>query len=81
MKRRFARNLKFIRKKRGYTQAQLAKLLFIDRTTLTKYETGSYEPSLDTLRKMCEVLRVDYNTLLDGPRKRKNNSQNQENKT
>lgn len=60
----FADNLKRIRIKKGYTQADLAKLLNIDRTTLTKYETGVTEPDFERLRLLCRILEIDYNTIL-----------------
>lgn len=50
--------------KKGYTQKDLAKLLNINRTTLTKYETGVTEPDFERLKLICEVLEVDYNTIL-----------------
>ncbi|MBQ7745416.1 MAG: helix-turn-helix transcriptional regulator [Ruminococcus sp.] len=37
----------------------------MERTTLTKYETGVTEPDLIKLEKLCYVLGIDYNTLLN----------------
>lgn len=36
-----------IRKKRGYTQEQMANRLKIARTTYTGYENGNFDPSLE----------------------------------
>ena len=60
----FAENLRRLRKEQGYTQAELAKLLNINRTTYTKYETGVTEPDFERLQLICEVFGVDYNTIL-----------------
>ena len=60
----FAENLRRLRKERGYTQAELAKRLNINRTTYTKYETGITEPDFERLKLICEIFNVDYNTIL-----------------
>lgn len=64
MSKAFGDNLRQLRLKKGYTQKDLAKLLNINRTTLTKYETGVTEPDFERLKLICEVLEVDYNTIL-----------------
>lgn len=61
----FGTNLRELRKSKGYTQEDLAKLLHIDRTTLTKYETGLSEPDFTRLKEICAIFEVDYNTLLN----------------
>ena len=48
----------------NYNQEKIAKLLGISRSTYTYYETGKTEPSQETLSKLCEILKVDFNTLL-----------------
>ena len=65
MSKAFGDNLRKIRIRKGYTQEEMAKLLYINRTTYTKYETGDNEPDLQTLQRLCELLEVDYNTLLN----------------
>ena len=42
----------------------MADKLNINRTTLTKYETGVTEPDFERLKLICELLDVDYNTIL-----------------
>lgn len=39
-------------------------MLNISRSTYTYYETGKSEPGQDKLKKLCEILQVDFNTLL-----------------
>lgn len=58
-------NLIFFRKMVGWTQQQIADMLNINRTTYTKYELGTSEPSLEILKKIASLLNVDMNTLLD----------------
>ena len=60
----FAENLRRLRTEKGYTQGALAKLLNINRSTLTKYETGVTEPDFERLKLICEILDTDYNKIL-----------------
>lgn len=48
-----------IRKKRGYTQEEIAALLKIKRPNITRFENGTYNPSLDMLVKIAECLGAD----------------------
>lgn len=42
----------------------MADMLNISRSTYTYYETGKSEPGQDKLKKLCDILNVDFNTLL-----------------
>ena len=57
-------NLKEIRLARGMTQEQLADKVGIERTSITNYELGTREPSLDTLRKLAEALDCTLDELI-----------------
>ena len=61
----FGEHLKDLRFETDYTQEDIAKLLCIDRTTYTKYETGVSEPNLEILKRLCDIFEVDFNTLMD----------------
>ncbi|MBQ6412279.1 MAG: helix-turn-helix transcriptional regulator [Ruminococcus sp.] len=50
--------------KTNYTQTQMAKLLRLERSTYTKYESGITEPSLQTLRNIKKILNITYDELL-----------------
>ena len=39
-------------------------MLNISRSTYTYYETGKSEPGQEKLKKICNILSVDFNTLL-----------------
>ncbi len=52
-------NLKQIRKKRGYTQKELASKLGISDSTLAHYETGIRKITLETFLKILEVCKLE----------------------
>ena len=56
--------LKELRLKRGLTQAEVARHLKVDRTTLTKYETGEREPDLKSLTILSDYFNVTTDYLL-----------------
>lgn len=45
-----------IRKKKGYTQEQMANKLNIARTTYTGYENGNFSPSLEMAIEIKKIL-------------------------
>lgn len=57
-----------LRKKRQLTQAALAKLAGVPRSTLTNMESGMGNPSLVNLAKVCAALQVSFEELLATPR-------------
>ena len=65
MKRNFAENLQRLRMEKGYTQQQLAKLVCVDRSSITRWETGSRVPDLILLARLADCLGVDSSVLLN----------------
>lgn len=57
-------NLKAIRKEKKIKQVDVAKYLNITNATYSRYETGSLEPSNDTLRKLAKYFDVSVDYLL-----------------
>lgn len=57
-------NLKFLRKKAGYTQAQLAEKLNIKRSLIGAYEEGRAEPRLSTLVNIAQVFGITLDKLI-----------------
>lgn len=57
-------NLKELRKKKGYSQQELAIRLNVVRQTISKWEKGLSVPDADTLIKMAEIFEVSVNELL-----------------
>ena len=54
------------RRKRRYTQADLAKMLHISTSFLGHVERGTRKMSVATLCQLCAVLSLDANYLLFG---------------
>lgn len=54
--------IKELRKEKGLTQEQLAKMIGINPVTLSRYETGDRNPKLDKLLIMSRIFeaQVDY---------------------
>ena len=65
MSKSFGRHLRDLRKLNSkYSQQEMADMLNISRSTYTYYETGKSEPGQEKLKKICDILSVDFNTLL-----------------
>ncbi|MBN7817424.1 XRE family transcriptional regulator [Algoriphagus pacificus] len=60
-----ASNLRFLRKQKGITQNELADQLAVQRTMISAYEDGRSEPKLLTLQKLCDILEVGLEELLE----------------
>lgn len=61
-------NIVQLRKARGLSQDQLAKLAEIPRSTLTNIESGAGNPSLQNLVRISAALQVGIEELLSRPR-------------
>ncbi|MDR1284780.1 MAG: XRE family transcriptional regulator [Campylobacteraceae bacterium] len=59
----FGKTLKKLRVESGYTQEEVAKHLGFTRSNIAQYESGSYDPSIDTLRKLAKLFKVDIGIL------------------
>lgn len=55
--------MQIIRKEKGLTQAELAKLCETTQQQIAKIEGGLVDPKLSTLRKIAESLEVDISNL------------------
>ena len=64
---RLATNLRWVRERRGLTQAQLATLSGVPRSTLANVETGSGNPTLSVLARLASSLRLTVDELLSAP--------------
>ena len=63
-----ANNLKRVREVRGLTQAQLATLAAVPRSTLANLETGGGNPTLSVLMQLSAALQLSLQELLSPPR-------------
>lgn len=63
-----AANLRFLRERRSMTQAKLATLCGVPRSTLANLETGSGNPTLSVLARLAMALQISIEELLSAPR-------------
>jgi len=61
---RLSANIGFLRKARGWTQSSLAERVGVDTETISRFERGVTLPSLLTLEKISQSLRVGIGDLL-----------------
>src|SRR5512136_2259446 len=60
----FASNIKFLRKRRGRTQDDVAAALNLKRSTLSGYENGVAQPGIDILISFSGYFHLSIDTLL-----------------
>lgn len=57
--------IQIARLKKGFTQEELGALLEINGKSVSKWERGVAVPSLDHLYKICKILEISLDELLD----------------
>ena len=62
-------NIAIIRKIRGIRQEELAHLLSINVTTLSRWENGHFEPKASVIKELCTHLHCTEAELLNGPKR------------
>ncbi len=62
----FHEKLKELRTRRGLTQEELAQMLFVSRTAISKLESGRGYPSIDSLKAIAAYFSVSLDDLLSG---------------
>ncbi len=65
MTTRFSETLKKLRAERGISQIQLAEQLFVDRSTISRWESGSRLPDNMMIARIAKLLDADINILLN----------------
>ena len=61
----FGETLRKLRTERGLSQKQLGHQLFIDNSSITRWENGSRLPDATMISRLAKCLGVDANTLFD----------------
>lgn len=61
----FSDVLKRLRKREGWSQEELGARLGLAKSTISMYENGTREPSLEILEAIADIFNVDMNTLTD----------------
>ncbi|MGZ3695242.1 MAG: helix-turn-helix domain-containing protein [Bdellovibrionota bacterium] len=64
-----AKNVAELRESKNLTQAQLAKLAGLPRSTVTHIESGAANPSLSNLLAVASALQVNVEEILSKPRR------------
>ena len=60
----FNEKLQELRKKRGLTQEELAKSLYVSRTAISKWELGKGYPTIDSIKDIAKFFGVTVDELL-----------------
>ena len=64
MNKQFAETLRKLRTERGLSQIQLGKQMFVDNSTVARWENGSRLPDATMITRLAGVLDVDIGMLL-----------------
>ena len=62
----FHKKLQQLRKQKDLTQEELAELLYVSRTAISKWESGRGYPNIDSLREIGRFFGVTIDQLLSG---------------
>lgn len=61
----FCKNLKKARKNKKLSKEEVANILNIARSNISKYENGNLEPTIQTLKELCQLYEVSADDLLE----------------
>ena len=62
----FNEKLQELRKQKELTQEELAEVLFVSRTAISKWESGRGYPNIDSLKAIAKFFGVTIDELLSG---------------
>lgn len=62
----FHEKLQELRKQKGLTQEELAEMLFVSRTAISKWESGRGYPNIESLKSISGFFSVSIDDLLSG---------------
>ena len=60
----FNEKLQELRKQQGLTQEELAQMLYVSRTAISKWESGRGFPNIDSLKRIAKLFSVTIDELL-----------------
>jgi len=64
----FKEKIEYLRKDHDLTRDELAKLLRVSRSSVSMYERGERMPTVQGLKDIIDIFKVDFNYLLDDTR-------------
>ena len=56
--------LRHLRKKAGFTQAQISERIGVARTTYAEYEQGKIQPPIEKIQRICKLFSIETSALL-----------------
>ena len=62
----FHQKLQQLRKQKGLTQEELAEILYVSRTAVSKWESGRGYPNIESLKAIAKCFSVTIDQLLSG---------------
>ena len=62
----FSEKLQQLRKQKGWTQEELAELIFVSRPAVSKWESGRGYPGIESLKTISKLFSVSIDDLLSG---------------
>ena len=62
----FNEKLQELRKQKALTQEELAEILFVSRTAVSKWESGRGYPNIDSLKAIAKFFGITIDELLSG---------------
>ena len=62
----FGEKLQQLRKQKGMTQEELAEVLYVSRTAISKWESGRGYPNIESLKELSNFFSVTVDELLSG---------------
>lgn len=65
MSNSFGETVKHLRQQNNISQQQLADMLFVDRTTVVRWENGQRTPDAMLFPRLAQALNVDITTLIN----------------
>lgn len=58
--------LRFLRtSKTNMSQSQIARLLYLDRSTYSNYELGRIQPTINIIKELAKIYEISIDSLLD----------------
>lgn len=67
----FGENLKGLRVAKNISQAELADMIAVHSTHISRYERDLTQPTLDVVKRIAEALQVSVDALVYGPKDEK----------
>lgn len=61
---KFGDNLKSLRKKKGYSQEELALKVGVSRQSVSKWECGEAYPEMENILTLCDIFHCKLNTIV-----------------